>query len=160
MKRAAVLLTLALSACAHGSSGTGGAHLAAQPHQTLRLEGPSGLEEQQASILEGTICQVLVELNHGDVVCPSSVRAALQLLQARSAVGADDQAAQQSVLDEAHRAGREVHAAVEKAGAGFQLTLTYIEAPGGPVQATRAVKADDFDGLLERAPDATRSLLQ
>ncbi len=156
MKRALWTLALVASGCAHGGvSTTGSAKLAGQPHAPLGLDVLQGLDEQQAPVLEGSLCQAMVEANHGDVACPSAQRAAVDV--ARTGVmmnGGSDAAAVPERL--AHH----VLASVSPSGTEWVLKLDYFDTADGQPKASAQLTAASFDELVQKSPDAVKALLQ
>ncbi|MBS2032366.1 MAG: hypothetical protein JST54_30985 [Deltaproteobacteria bacterium] len=158
MKRALVALALALAGCAHGGmTTTGSVKIPAQPHAPLGLDGPKGLDDQQQSILESALCQAMVEVNHGDVDCPSARLAALDLARSRALMtGGEAPSADMATARTPHH----VLAEVTRSGADFVLKLTYFDALDGQPKASAQLTQGSFDDLVIKAPDAAKALLQ
>jgi hypothetical protein len=154
VKRALLALALVTAGCAHGGGGVG---LPTQPHQPLGLEGPSGVDDQQAQVLESALCQALVEVNHGDVDCPSARRAALDLARSRALMTNGEAP---SVEMATARTPHHVLAEVSKSGADFTLKLTYFDAVDGQPKASSQLTQGSFDDLVVKAPDQAKALLQ
>ena len=153
MKHLLAVSLLALAGCAHG----GGVNLPAQPHAPLGLEGPTGLDDQQEEVLEGAICQAMVEVNKGDVDCPSARRATLELARSRALMtGTEGPSVEMATARVPHH----LTAAVTKSGGEFVMKLDYFETVDGKPKASSQLSEGTFDDLVLKSPDAVKALLQ
>ena len=158
MKRVLLALAVLATGCAHGGvTSTGAAGLAGKPHAPLGLDALVGVDEQQDPVLESTLCQSLVELNHGDVECPSSRRATRELARTRAMINAADTAVPENLTQQTPH---HVTATLSHAGTDFVLKLDYFDAADGASKASAQVTASSFDELVQKAPDAAKALLQ
>lgn len=154
----AALLLLALAGCAHGSQGTS-AHLGARPHAPLSLTGIQGVTDEQAPLLEDSLCQALVEANHGDVSCPSARRAALDLARMRTMTSGDSTIADQAVEAVTAEEAR-VDAVVSRAGEQWVLQLQFLPKGATAAEAKQTLSAGSYEDLVQRAPAAAKALLE
>lgn len=149
---------LLLAGCAHGAGGSGAA-VRTRPHAPLKLLPITGLGAEQTPVLEGAICQGLVDGNGGDVACPESTRQALEVARMRALATANTEGGD-AMLEEIQKVAAQVEAAVTREGADYVLSLSYRAGPGTPPAATRTLKASSFDALVERSTAEARALLE
>ena len=156
MKRGWLLGAVLVAGCAHGGKG---AAVHSRPHAPLTLVAVTGLLETEEPVLEGAICQGLVEGNGGDVACPDSTRQALEVARMRS-LATSDSAQADATLAEVQRATAQVLAVVSREGESYVLSLQYRPRPDAPPSAQRTFKASSFEALVEGSTGEARALLE
>jgi hypothetical protein len=156
LRRHVLLGLLALGGCAHGGKGAG---VRSHPHAPLTLVSVSGLSETQEPVVEGAICQGLVDGNGGDVACPESTRQAMEVARMRGMATSDTSAAE-AMAANLERPSAQVSAEVTREGEAYLLTLQYRGAPGVAPTAQRTFRASSFEALVEGATGEARALLE